>query len=263
MATGIVKYDVQALVDEWIQSELRGETFPVPFDTAWGIAGYSRKDSAKRYLPKSKQGELFHVHVEKTGGRPKSVINLSVDGMKHICLMAETPEGDAVREYFIEAEKKWKLVEKVSPQFAQEVEILHLKIELAKQEAVKAQAEQRTIELRHYIVNALPEPVQQKILGYTEIKQVEYRDRVIKDDQVVRDGSTINKTEMCKRLGIVTKSGAPDDKALNKQLDQLRLPSEAWQMTVAVKENLELRADYWPIVERKWLEGGRNLYLGE
>jgi phage anti-repressor protein len=265
MTTGIVRHDVHALIEEWIQTEQDGVEFPVPFDTAWGIAGYSTKANAKRGLKGLREGKHFSSEVMKNGqrGRSSELIKMSCDAFKHFCLLAKTDEGDEIREYFIEAEKKWKLVEKVSPQFAQEVEILHLKIELAKQEAIRAKADQKTIELRHYIVNALPEPVQQKILGYTEIKQVEYRDRVIQNDQVIRDGGTINKTEMCKRLGLVTKSGAPDYKALNKQLDQLRLPSEAWQMTVAVKENLELRADYWPMVERKWLEGGRNLYLGE
>lgn len=265
MTTGIVRHDVLALIEEWIQSEQDGIEFPVPFDAAWGIAGYSTKASAKRGIKDLKEGKHFSTELlkNKQKGRSSESIKMSCDAFKHFCLLAKTDEGDEIREYFIEAEKKWKLVKKVSPEFAQEIEILHLKAEISRNEAIKAQADQKILELRHYVTQALPGPVQQKIFGYTEIKEIEYRDRVIQNDQVIRDGGTINKTEMCKRLGLVTKSGAPDYKALNKQLDQLRLPSEAWQMTVAVKENLELRADYWPMVERKWLEGGRNLYLGE
>jgi len=54
----------------------------VPFEQAWQIAGYSRKDSAKRYLPKSAYNEFFHVQKEKLGGkgRPKENIYLSCDG---------------------------------------------------------------------------------------------------------------------------------------------------------------------------------------
>ena len=166
MADEIVRHDVQALIDGWMQLEREGVQFPVPFDDAWAIAGYARKDSAKRYLPKSSAGKLYHVCVEKSGGRPKDVITLSCDGMKHLCLMADTEEGAVIRQYFIDAENKWKLTQQQHPAIAQEVEILHLKIELAKQEAIRATAEQKSIELRHYVTTALPEPVQQKILGY-------------------------------------------------------------------------------------------------
>jgi len=69
----IVPQDLTVLVDKWLEKERNGVKFPVDFDVAWKIAGYSRKDSAKRYLPKSSQGEFFHVSVEKSGerGRPK------------------------------------------------------------------------------------------------------------------------------------------------------------------------------------------------
>ena len=77
--------------------------FPVPFDMAWTIAGYSRKDSAKRYLPKAYQGELYHVCYKETAGRPLEEIWLSFDGFKHVCLMADTEMGHQTRQYFIEA----------------------------------------------------------------------------------------------------------------------------------------------------------------
>ena len=68
--------NTQVLIKDWMQRERNGVKFPVPFDEAWKIAGYARKDSAKRYLPKSSHGEFFHVSEEKSGkrGRPKEVI---------------------------------------------------------------------------------------------------------------------------------------------------------------------------------------------
>ena len=123
--------NTQALIKDWLQRERNGVKFPVPFDEAWKIAGYARKDSAKRYLPKSSHGEFFHVSEEKSGkrGRPKEVINLSCDGFKHLCLMADTEAGRQIRQYFIESEKNWQLVQEHYPQVAQDVELEKLKLQ--------------------------------------------------------------------------------------------------------------------------------------
>ncbi|MEM9450935.1 MAG: hypothetical protein AAGA75_20715, partial [Cyanobacteria bacterium P01_E01_bin.6] len=121
-----IPLDIQELLNSWIKAEQNGIQFPVPFENAWRIAGYSRKDSAKRCLPKSSRDRLFHVYVEKsTGGRPKETIKLSTDGLKHLCLMADTSEGDAIRQYFIEVEKKWKVVERIAPNVASEAELMN------------------------------------------------------------------------------------------------------------------------------------------
>lgn len=64
MSSTIIKQNVQQLVDQWLEAERDGNPFPVPFDLAWQIAGYSRKDSAKRKLPKRLQGIHFHISVE-------------------------------------------------------------------------------------------------------------------------------------------------------------------------------------------------------
>jgi hypothetical protein len=104
----IVQQSISSLLDAWIASERKGEQFPVPFDIAWGIAGYSTKASAKRSVLRIlKKGNQFSTHQLKTpgGGRSSELMNLSIDGFKHFCLMAETEEGEAIRQYFIEAEK--------------------------------------------------------------------------------------------------------------------------------------------------------------
>jgi len=133
MSEAIVNYDVRSLIDEWMEQEQKGISFPVPFDVAWQIAGYSNKANAKRALPKSAQGALFIKREEKTKGRPKEIINLSTDGLKHICLMSETEEGYQIRQYFIEAEKKWRMVQSVAPEFATQVELTQLQLELERE----------------------------------------------------------------------------------------------------------------------------------
>ena len=143
------------------------------------------------------------------------------------------------------------------------VQEMKLKIELAKLERDKAAIENRTIELRHAVVTTCPEHVQQKILGYQLVEKVEYRDRVLFDDDVIRDGSTLNKTQLCHRLGILTTKGKPNYKKLNAVIEKAALPSEAFKLTAAIRENEELRAEFLPALEKFYNEGDRQLWMGE
>lgn len=263
MADDIVKHNLSALVDAWIEAEQRGVCFSVPFDAAWPIVGYSTKSNAKRGLKGLRKGKHFSSDLMKSNqrGRSTEVIMMTCDAFKHFCLMAETDEGEAIRDYFIEAEKKWKLVQQHAPEIAQEIEVLRLKQEIAKQEAIRAVAEQKAIELRHYVVSALPEVAQQKILGYQTIEKNEFRDRIIYNDEVINDGSTIMKGELCRRYGFLTKNGKPDYKALNKTLDDL--PSEAFGTVARIQENPELKREWLPVLDKLVVNGERQRYIGE
>lgn len=198
----IVQQDITSLLDGWIEAERNGVHFPVPFEAAYSMAGYTRKDNAKRSLPKSAQGILYLISSIGTSGRPKEQISLSVPGLEHLCLMADTPEGHEIREYFRDARSKWELTKQVSPEIAHEVEVLHLQIQLATIEAKKIEAERDLISFRHSIVSMCPEPVQQKILGYTEVKTTEYIDRTILPSGQVNSGVGI--TYLQKRYGFKT-----------------------------------------------------------
>lgn len=114
MHEAIVNQNVFELVDRWLEAEANGEKFPVPFDIAWSIAGYSRKDSAKRKLAKFSKGADFHTLMEvverpQGGGTKVETFYLTCDTFKHFCLLAETNEGRQIRQYFIEAEKKYRM----------------------------------------------------------------------------------------------------------------------------------------------------------
>lgn len=269
MANNIVSTDIQQLINGWVAREQEGELFPVPFDLAWQIAGYARKDHGKRRLTAKsshlKEGidYLLTSGECSPSGRFSDSIVMSCDTFKHFCLIAETEEGDAIRQYFIEVEKKWRLVEQFKPEIAQEIEALKIKAEIARNEAIAAKANEAALQLRHYVVTTLPEPLQQKILGYQVVEKTEYRDRIIHNDDVIRDGTTINKTQLCRRYGFVTRTGTPDYRKLNRYLGQIGLPSGAWKLTATIRENEELNIEYLEELDERLLGSDRQLFLGE
>jgi hypothetical protein len=135
---------------------------------------------------------------------------------------------------------------------AQEIELQHLKNEGLRLEAQKetaiAQAKQADLSLvqfRHTVVTLCDDVVQQKVLGYSEVTKVEYRDRIIKDDDIVNNGSTVTKSELCKRLGLM-RHGKPDYKTLNHYIDDSGLKDnpDAWQMSAYIQENEQLKREY-------------------
>ena len=179
-------------------------------------------------------------------------------------LSRNTPEVLEAKADLVDAfEKAKSIIKTVIPAQNDRIRELELEIQLRNAETGKALAEQKLLDTRHYIVKALPEPVQQKILGYTEIKRVEYRDRIIKNEEVIRDGSTVNKTQMCRELGLVSKSGAPNYKALNEILCQMHLSPSDWRLTASLRENEELTQEAWFGVKQLWLNEGRQRWVGE
>ena len=256
------------IIDRWLELEENGERFPVDFDTAWQLAGYATKASAKRAIEKYMEKDtdyLFNKMLKSTGGRGSEVIHLTCDALKELCMLSRSETGKSTRKYFIEAEKKWKLVQTNFPQVASEVEMIQLKIELAKLETKKADIENKTLNLRNTIVKTCSEPVQQKILGYSVIEKVEYRDRVILNNQVINEGNTLNKTELCHRYGILTKNGKPDYRRLNTLLDNHGITerSEAWEMSAVIQENYQFKREFLGLLDNLMVNGDRQLFICE
>lgn len=270
----IVRQDIASLLDGWIEAERNGVQFPVPLHDHWNIAGHSTKQDAFK-LVESRQEAGFDflgstLKNNSGRGRKAKAMFLTVAALERLCLAAHTSEGDAIRELYRQSKAKWDLVQQVAPAVAQEVEVLAMKIELAKIEAQKAQLEKdraaiedRTLSFRHLVVNTMPEVVQQKILGYELVEKVEYRDRVIVNNQVVDDGDTINKTELCDRYNIKTRNGAPDFKRLNALLDGAKLPPAAWEETTTIRSNMQLRRDWLDSLDRHIIGTTRQLHVGE
>lgn len=90
--------NIQALIDKWLEQEQNGVRFPVDFDTAWYIAGYSRKDSAKRKLSKMIEGIDFQLFTEvrkrhQGGTTPVEVFQLSISGFVKFLILSGSQES--------------------------------------------------------------------------------------------------------------------------------------------------------------------------
>jgi phage anti-repressor protein len=91
-----------------------GKEFPVDFDKAWRWIGYSRKDNAKVAFENAGflagiEFEVFLIHQENPkGGRRPEKIRLTVDCFKSWAMMAGTPKGKEVRQYFLRCERELK-----------------------------------------------------------------------------------------------------------------------------------------------------------
>lgn len=143
------------------------------------------------------------------------------------------------------------------------IEEMKLKIELARLENQKSQADLALTNLRYTITQTCPEPVQQKVFGYQYVEKIEYRDRIIKDDELINDGGTLTKTELCRRYGILTRAGKPDFKRLNGKLQSLDLDGDAWEKTPYIQESYQFKREYLPTLDRLMVGGDRQLNLGE
>lgn len=122
----------QAFVIDAIEAEKQGKNFSIDFDNVWENIGYSRKDNAVRKLRNDLDSEYYTLlKIEASYQSPERIkYYLSVDGFKHFCLMAKTPQGKETRNYFIEVEKIYR--QNLERQFLlpskQEEEIENLKM---------------------------------------------------------------------------------------------------------------------------------------
>jgi hypothetical protein len=105
MATGIISFSAE-LAQQLMES---ADGFPVDFELAWVWLGYATKASAKRSLKCFKLGRDFNKVVEKSTGRDVERFWLTVDCFKSMGMMAQTDQGDQVREYFLDCERKAKI----------------------------------------------------------------------------------------------------------------------------------------------------------
>lgn len=239
------------------------EQFPIDLDDAWRWLGWTTKQQSKLMLLNNaiEEVDFLREHLKKPGrGRSSEKFYLTLDCFKALAMMAGTAKGKEVRRYFIEAEKTLKIVQRLDPELVLKAEMIKDEarcLEL-RQDVVKA--EQYLLDKRDWIVRTLPEVQQQRILGYTEVKTVEYRDRVIRDEEIVNDGSTLNKTALCRRYGFLRK-GKPDYKLLNQYLEDLG--PECFEQSVRFVENLEVRREALRELDSIVQSGERQQWLGE
>jgi hypothetical protein len=264
----LVDQEVSSLLDQWIENEQNGVQFPVPFEIALTIAGYSNKANAKRALSELCEGVEYSSYLMKTpkGGRPSEVIMLSIKGFKEFCLLARTTQGKAIRLYFIDAEEKWQLVQQLSPETAAQIELVQQQkqLEAFKQKTFKAELD--LLRFRDTILLMQPKAVADRILGVTEITNTVTKEVVVNErGQILGHipGESYNKSELCHRYGILTRTGKPDYKQLNAYLDGLKLPGDAWEDRQVVAHNAQLKAEYLGQLDQLLGRTDRQQWIGE
>jgi len=113
--------EMEVAIERYLNDQEENKTeFPVDFDDLWRWAGYSRKDNAKNLIDNkftlNVDYTLETINPEQVGliqrGRPRNIIHLTTDAAKNFLMLANTEQGKQARLYFIECEKKWRLLKK-------------------------------------------------------------------------------------------------------------------------------------------------------
>lgn len=230
-------------------TEQIAEYFEVSIETIQTIAKRNRveleSDGMQTLSSKALKGVMFKLNISDNTPRlklwtPRSALRAGM-------LLRDSEVAREVRNVVLD------IVEAVPAQ-SDRIKALELELQLR-------QTEQKLLDTRHIIVTTCPEPIQQKILGYQIVDRVEYRDRIIHNDDVIRDGSTINKTALCKRYNLLTKGGSPNYKQLNQLLD--KMPPRAFTLMATLMENQELNRDFLPDLDIVFKTNTRQINLGE
>jgi hypothetical protein len=202
----------------------------------------------------------FLPEVTKTLGRPQEDYKLS----RYACYLVamngdpRKPEIAAAQAYFV---AKTREAETIIPVQSDRIRELELELEVVKAKRKLVDAETAQMQFRHTVTATCSEPVQQKILGYQTVERVEYRDRIFDRNGMLKDGGTINKTELCHRYKMFTRTGKPDYGKLNQYL--ATISEEAFDNVPSIRENRELKREYLGLLDREVLGGNRQLFLGE
>ncbi len=237
------------------------------------LLGYSRWDRVPDVIERASVscensgnlvGENFSEETRKTNGRPQQDYRLS----RYACYLVamngdpRKPEIASAQSYFA---IKTREAETIIPAQSDRLQELQLQNENLRLELQLATAKKELESFRYTITQTCPEPVQQKVLGYQEVTKVEYRDRYFDGNQMINDGSTINKTELCKRYKILTRAGKPDYRKLNALLELTGMNdrSEVWELTAVIQENTQFRREFLPTLDRLIMDAPRQLWLGE
>ena len=87
--------------------------FPINLETVIKIVGFAHKKNAKRTLENNFiEGEDYKVLLLPTekqkndnrGGHNEETIMLNMDTFKNLCMLVKTPEGKAIRKYYVKLE---------------------------------------------------------------------------------------------------------------------------------------------------------------
>lgn len=269
----LINFNEQKLIEGWLEQERQGVEFPVDFDLGWGMAGYARKSDAKRKLVAKSTGLKEGIHYfcgkcrkNPTRGRPSDKLLLTNDAFKHFCLSAGTEKGFAIRQYYIEIEKSWKLVQQHHPAIAQEIEILKLQEQISANEALKAKYEKESKEIDQAMLTIHGTEITLALRGHADqivetekptIEVIDERHNLRYAGQTLKQIATyLNKTH-----GYKIKSGGEIERILEEAGEQGLIGSIP--RTVPAKYVPEENLEEAIATIKSILEPRRQLLLGE
>lgn len=127
------------------------DEYPVNFDEARQWLGYTTKRGAKESFMSFgfKEGRDFYREICQTpqGGRPSELLYITVDALKLWGMMTRTPQGDQIRQYFLECERIAK--DKMANMSIEEIMLQNLQTIIDTKKRVAAfEKEQRLLEAR-------------------------------------------------------------------------------------------------------------------
>jgi phage regulator Rha-like protein len=178
-------------------------------------------------------------------------------------VMSLSKNTEAVRMCKRKLVKSFSNAKKLIIQQYDTIQELTLKLALANAEKDRAVAEKNLLDTRQYIATALPEPMQQKILGYQVVEKKVVEKVIYKESEFIRNSSTVNKTTLCNRYSILTRNGKPDYARLNKIISTVNLPLSAWHEVKDIQTNKELKTEYLALLDSAIEQDSRQLWIGE
>ena len=141
------------------------------------------------------------------------------------------------------------------PTISDEMEMLRLQNEGQHLQVKSLKLQKELMQFRHLVVTTCPEPVQQKILGYETVKEVEYVDRVISHSGETFDGVGI--TAIQKRYGFKT------TKAARQWLEAVGVTDDHWHNEPFVGNCRKLPRELLSELDEVFRTSDRQQFLGE
>ena len=248
--------DIQSKVDRWLKSEENGERFPVSFEECWQIAGYKKRQDAAINIENNliEDEEFLRKSVKNPfgKGRGRKSFDLTCDAFKHFCLLAKTEQGRQIRQYFIEAERKWRKVQEKAPELATEIDreiyLAKLNAQIARDKRKTVESSERALDKNAAIVVMHGAPMLALIQG--------------RPGAVIREKETLTETIVCqdgRRVNFKGKSTAQAGKDLGFKSGK---DLEKWLESIGESGLIAqgMRAVQTPYIPEENLEELRRLY---
>ena len=166
--------------------------YPINLETVIKIVGFAHKKNAKRTLENNFiEGEDYKVLLLPTekqkndnrGGHNEETIILNMDTFKNLCMLVKTPEGKAIRKYYVKLENINNTIVKME---MEEQQLIQKKILVEKDNIIINNERVKKIEKHEFLIDKFKN---KKCVYIAEIKK-----------NLIKIGSTKDINERCNGL---------------------------------------------------------------